>query len=119
MTTVTSTAGPRVRHRDADVRSRGAKVIETAAFAFVILAVGIVVAMPHPVPEAALTRPVRVQAGQTLWELAVRHPLPGATTAETVDAIRKVNDLEGSRLVSGGVVLVPAADAAASRSAKR
>ena len=119
MTTMTRTAGPRVGPRDANVQRRGARVVETAAFAFVIMAVGIVIAMPHPAPEADLTRPVRVQAGQTLWELAVRHPLQGATTAETVDAIRKVNNLEGSSLVAGGIVLVPAADAPASRSAKR
>lgn len=119
MSTMTRTAGPRVRSRGAHARSRGAQAIETAAFAFVVLAVGIVIALPRPAPEADLTRPVRVRTGQTLWELAVRHPLPGASTAETVEEIRRVNELEDSRLVAGSVVLVPAAESPTSRSAKR
>lgn len=61
------------------------------------------------------TTTVRVASEQTLWELATRHRVPGATTAETIEIIKQVNGMTGSALRVGQTVQVPvsAADMAA------
>lgn len=57
---------------------------------------------------SANSRMIRVEPGQTLWDLARTHRIEGHSTAQTVDAIRAMNDMKGSDLVAGDTVLVPA-----------
>lgn len=51
---------------------------------------------------------VRVRESQTLWDLARVHPVDGLSTAQTVELIRSINDMEQSALTLGQVVYVPA-----------
>lgn len=55
---------------------------------------------------------VRVNASDTLWEIATRHPLPGQGTDATVRAIREMNGLRSSVVAEGQVLRVPEAAAA-------
>ena len=51
---------------------------------------------------------IKVQAGDSLWTLAVSHPVNGFTTAELVDLLVKANQLDGVALAAGDTILVPA-----------
>lgn len=50
---------------------------------------------------------VRIEAGDTLWEIAERYPVDGMGTEELVDHIARANDIEGGLLRIGTVVAVP------------
>ena len=61
---------------------------------------------------------VRVESGQTLWNLAESHPVAGMSTDQTAELIAGLNDLGGRGLVAHTIVRVPAttpSDAVASR----
>jgi len=53
------------------------------------------------------TRPVKVEAGDTLWSIASAHPVPGLSTEETVDLIRRTNGMEGSVVYIGQLLDAP------------
>lgn len=57
------------------------------------------------------TATVRVTPEQTLWDLASRHRVPGATTAETIEIIKQVNGMTDSALRVGQTVQVPVSQA--------
>jgi hypothetical protein len=59
------------------------------------------------VPEDVITRPVRVEAGDTLWSIASAHPVPGLRTEETVDLIRRTNGMDASVVYVGQLIDVP------------
>lgn len=61
-----------------------------------------------PVPDALHTMSVRVAPSETLWELASTYRLEGRSTAQTVETIRALNELEDAVLVPGTVLEVPA-----------
>jgi hypothetical protein len=65
------------------------------------------------------TATVRVTSEQTLWELASRHKVPGATTAETIEIIKRVNGMTESALRVGQTVQVPVSDAELTAMASR
>ena len=48
-----------------------------------------------------------VTAGDTLWEIAASHTLPGDDVRHLVFEIQRVNDLEGSVIVPGQVLQIP------------
>jgi len=50
---------------------------------------------------------VQVRAGDSLWTLAVTHPVEGLTTAQVVDLVARDNRLEGRDIVPGDTILVP------------
>ncbi len=50
---------------------------------------------------------VTVMPGDTLWQIAERHPVDGCTTSQLVDYIRCVNDLSQSSLSVGMRLEVP------------
>lgn len=56
------------------------------------------------------TRTVRVQAGDTLWSLASRHPVAGRTTAQTARLLADLNDVDADSLSAGTVVRVPVSE---------
>lgn len=58
-------------------------------------------------PADVATRPVRVEAGDTLWSIASAHPVPGLRTEQTVDLIRRTNGMEGSVVYVGQLLDVP------------
>lgn len=58
------------------------------------------------VPTAAATS-VRVAPNDTLWSIAKAHPVHGLDTAETVERIVMMNDLEGADLQPGTTLSIP------------
>ncbi len=67
----------------------------------------------------ARTDTFRVEVGDTLWDIARRHPIPGLSTAKTVAFIRGANGLDSSDLAPGAVLIVPASATAAHNVAQR
>lgn len=61
-----------------------------------------------PRPTELTTTTVRVGAGESLWELAQRHPVRGMSTGQTVDLLAEINELEGAAIAEGAVLKVPA-----------
>jgi len=59
-------------------------------------------------PTEVSTTQVRVRPTQTLWDLATAHPVPGLTTAQTVEHIKRINSLSTSQLAAGQTIQVPA-----------
>lgn len=60
--------------------------------------------------EPRLTQPVKVSAGDTVWSLAVDHPMPGLTTRQTAEMIAECNGLDDHVLLVGQLVRVPVAE---------
>ena len=56
------------------------------------------------------TSSVRVETGETLWDVANAHPVDGCSTSEVVDWIRSENSLPTSTLQAGQALIVPSAD---------
>ena len=52
-------------------------------------------------------RQVVVEPGDTVWGLAERHGSPRRDLRETVDSIRRVNNLRGDLILPGQVIDVP------------
>jgi nucleoid-associated protein YgaU len=50
----------------------------------------------------------RVAAGDTLWDIASRHTAPGGDVRRTVFDIQRASGIEGSLLVPGQVLRIPA-----------
>lgn len=65
------------------------------------------------------TTTIRVQPSQTLWQIASENRAPGATTAETVELIKDLNEMTDSSLRVGQTVAVPAATSAMTAVAAR
>lgn len=53
-----------------------------------------------------------VRAGETLWEIAESATAPGGDVRATVYHIRRLNDLDGSVILPGTLLRVPAPDSA-------
>lgn len=58
-------------------------------------------------PTSDTTTKVVVRPGDTLWSVALAHPLPGMTTAETADRIAALNGNDSSRIPVGSSIIVP------------
>lgn len=98
----------------------GAKMKDKLVFALAALAVSICAAgimfmgsaTSNSKLDALLNAPanvVEVTAGDTLWNIAEKNPIDGLSIAETVDAIKMVNDLDSGLLVPGMELSVPTA----------
>lgn len=62
-------------------------------------------------PDVMRTTTVRVDSGDSLWEIAARFPVDGLTTGETVDLIVELNDLKSVQVPAGSSLRVPAGPA--------
>ena len=95
--------------RDVTARKRGLSLAEKAA----LIALGAVLiavtlgAGSADVPKVS-TMTVRVESGDTLWQLAKRHPVQGLTTEQTVELIVEHNQLAGATVQAGAQISVPA-----------
>lgn len=58
-------------------------------------------------PHTDAMHVVQVQSGETLWSVAKTHPVDGFTTAQTSEAIARLNNLPSSTLTAGQTLLVP------------
>ena len=54
------------------------------------------------------TQTVAVRTSQSLWEIARAYPQEGKSPAQTVEAIRRLNNLEQGALTPGQLLQVPA-----------
>ena len=122
MTALTMEVGRRVRQRPG-ARVRTAERHRTgrshstwlAPFSWA-LALACVIAFAGALPAAGDWLPRRSTAAtivvvgpaDSLWSIAEAHPLPGASTNETVEAIMRVNGLDGALLPAGMKLRVPA-----------
>lgn len=100
-----------IRARDirSRARRRGQTVETLIALASVagLLAGALCSGTPDPNVEA--TRQVVVESGDSLWALALEHPMQGLSTAQTADLIAEVNHLPSSTLRPGDMLTVPVA----------
>ena len=55
------------------------------------------------------TTSIRVEQGDTLWSLAERHQVDGMTTAQTVELLAQLNQIDDATIRVGDVLDVPAA----------
>lgn len=99
----------RTNQRDVTARRRGLSFAEKAALivlGVVLIAVTLGVGSSDA-PEVP-TMTVRVESGDTLWQLAQRHPVEGLTTEQTVELIVQHNQLDGATVQAGAQIAVPA-----------
>jgi len=115
-TVTTSDAGTLRRGR----AGRAAGVLETAVLvAIALLLVAGLLATSGKNHSVTQTSRVKVDAGDTLWELAQQYPVPGLTTAQTVEVIADLNHVTPGGLPPHGTVVVPAGARNASAMASR
>jgi len=89
-------------------RSARLSAVEVAALALTALALVVAAAGASRSVSAVPVAPVRVEAGQTLWQIARSHRVEGLTTAQTVDFIAEKNGLSEAGVQVGTTLLVPA-----------
>jgi LysM repeat protein len=85
-------------------RLRALVIISTIAVALVLLLASAVQATGQTTP----TEQYRVRSGDTLWEIATEHGPDDRDPRDVVEAIRRLNDMEGSIIHPGQVIAIPA-----------
>jgi hypothetical protein len=80
-----------------------------ALVAIVALLIAGVILTSGRVSAQVPTSRVFVDRGETLWAIAVQHPIAGQTTEQTAQSIADLNGVQSGRLVAGDVIDVPAA----------
>ena len=100
--------------RRSNTRARALVIISTTVVALVLLLATAVYAFTGPVPTAGTENGTengteyRVRAGDTLWGIAADHTEPGGDVRRGVALIMEMNDLDGSVIRPGEVLVVPA-----------
>ena len=85
--------------------------IEATLLALIVLALfagALAPAFRSAVPEPEAYASTVVPEDGTLWEIALRHPADGLSTAQTVALIRRVNSLDTGVIYPGQTLRVPA-----------
>lgn len=107
------------QHRDIRVstplaeRRRGGRLsaveilILTMALA-ALFAAAILPSIKSGIEPPARTQTIAVRTSQSLWDIARVHPQEGKSTAQTVETIRRLNNLAQSALTPGQLLQVPA-----------
>jgi LysM repeat protein len=93
--------------RRSNTRARALVIISTTVVALVLLLATAVYAFTGPVPAGGVD--YRVRAGDTLWDIAADHTEPGGDVRRGVALIQEMNELDGSLIRAGQVLVVPAA----------
>ena len=100
--------------RRSNTRARALVIISTTVVALVLLLATAVYAFTGPVPTDG-TEPgtehgaeYQVRAGDTLWGIAADHTEPGGDVRRGVALIMEMNDLDGSVIRPGELLVVPA-----------
>jgi hypothetical protein len=98
--------------RRADGRRGGrlslAELLILAVALVVLLAAAVLPSIRGAVETPTQTQTVAVRTSQSLWDLARTYPQEGKSTAQTVEVIRQLNNLEQSALMPGQLLQVPA-----------
>lgn len=93
-----------------ELRSRSRAVAWAEIVALVLIAIALVVATVatsrHSVATVRSER-VRIESGQTLWNLASLHPVAGQTTEQTAELIASINHIKSGRVVAGTTLRIP------------
>lgn len=115
---------PRARSRTRRVRSgricaepagernprRGLTALELVVIvALVIAVVAAALVSRSQTPTDLPTQRVKVGSGDSLWSLAESHPLEGLTTQQTMDLIKRANNMRSDRIAAGSLVIIPVA----------
>jgi len=90
--------------RQASARARALLIISTIAVTLVLLLASAVQATG----SVAATETYRVQSGDTLWAIAVTHGPAGHDPRAVIDAIRRLNHLDGTVIRPGQALEIPA-----------
>ena len=99
---------PRARTTAKAARS-GLTPAEIAIVSFLILLLMAAVLLTgQGVGDPVSTTRVKVRPGDTLWALAARFPVEGRTTEQTADLLIRINGLDGSTIIAGQTLEVPA-----------
>jgi len=85
------------------IPSRVLIVISTVVVALVLLLASSVQATP----ELLETADYQVHSGDSLWSIADDHTPEGHDVRNTIEAIRRLNDLDGSVIQPGQVLEIP------------
>lgn len=118
--TVPATAGARLaacrRRRQlqkaARRRQRLLSFAVMSVFAAAVLLAAVLPGSAVPALESGATQDIRVQPGETLWDIASRSATPGESVHALVLQIRELNGLEGSGIAAGQRLTVPAGEGA-------
>ena len=92
------------------VRSRAERIRVAAEVAALVIITAALIAGPIVTRSHAQsfeTASVLTSTGDTLWTIANRYPVPGLSTAESVEVISRLNGIESSSLSVGASILVP------------
>ncbi len=60
--------------------------------------------------DVALTQEHTVRSGETLWKIAGDHTADGADVRDTVEDIKAMNSLDGSKIFPGDRLIIPLID---------
>lgn len=90
--------------------ARVAVLLITIVVALVLLLANTVGASGSDRGTATDTLTHRVVGGDTLWDIATAHTPEGDDVRKTVFEMRRLNDLDGSVIVPGQVLHIPAPD---------
>ncbi len=90
--------------RQTGARTRALVIISTIAVLLVLLLASAVQATGKSQPTTAI---YTVRSGDTLWEIATNRGSDGGDVRGTIDAIRRINDLDGATIHPGQVLDIP------------
>ena len=102
-------AEARAARRVRTARARNVARAEILALALIALALvaGAVISAGRLGPATSSER-VKVERGQSLWQLAADHPVSGLSTCQTAELIAGMNGLDGGSVRVGSTIEVPA-----------
>ncbi|MFP5331795.1 MAG: LysM peptidoglycan-binding domain-containing protein [Acidimicrobiia bacterium] len=91
-------------------RASGRRYLVSPRLIVAIAALGFVTVLMTSVQadQPLATMPHVVEQGETLWSIAESVTTPGGDVRETLVVVRGLNDLEGSTIHPGQVLLLPA-----------
>jgi Tfp pilus assembly protein FimV len=106
-----------------ETETRRASWAPAAAVVLTIAVLAVSGSLPTPADLTATvssTTRVRVSAADTMWSVASAHRPAGMSTAQAVDAIRRLNDFGPKDVLSPGqVIIAPSGEAVVSQLALR
>ncbi len=91
-------------------RGRRGRGVRSPALSLILAAcilTGSALLSRHPEPAIVSSKRITVVEGDALWTIALRNPVEGMTTAQTVDLIVRLNDLSSASIAPGARLVVP------------
>jgi len=103
------TADTRISRRAGRKHSRAIAWAEIVALVLIAVALvtATVITAHHPTNNVQSQR-VRIERGQSLWNLASQHPVSGLTTEQTAELIASLNHISDGSVATGATLRIPA-----------